>query len=94
MDTARRAELIENMTENLPTLRKKMGLSQEELAGLLGVSRSTIVVIEGRRRKLTWDTFLALILILSSNKNTNLLLTVFDIYPDELREYLKSSGRQ
>ena len=41
--------LIDNMTENLPMLRKKLEITQEELANLIGVSRSTIMAIENKK---------------------------------------------
>ena len=44
MDVVQKEKLIQNMTDNLPTLRKKLNLSQEELSELIGVSRSTIAV--------------------------------------------------
>lgn len=43
MDTINREKLIQNMTENLPMLRTRLGLTQEELADKIGVSRSTVV---------------------------------------------------
>jgi DNA-binding XRE family transcriptional regulator len=39
------------MTDNLPTLRKKMGITQEGLAEKYGVSRSTIATIERKRKQ-------------------------------------------
>ena len=38
-----RAVLIEKMTENLPVLRKKLKLSQENLAKFIGSSRYTVI---------------------------------------------------
>lgn len=37
MDVVQKEKLIQNMTDNLPTLRKKLNLSQEELSELIGV---------------------------------------------------------
>lgn len=80
-----------NMADNLPTLRKKMGISQEDLAVKIGVSRSTIAAIENHKRALSWNMFLSLILIFTKNKETNKLLSVMEIYTDELNNYFKSS---
>ena len=38
MDEKQKNILIENMSDNLPTLRKKMGVTQEGLAEIIGVS--------------------------------------------------------
>ncbi|MBE6988696.1 MAG: helix-turn-helix transcriptional regulator [Ruminococcaceae bacterium] len=81
--------LIKNMTENLPMLRTKLGLTQEELAEKIGVSRSTVVSIENRKRDMTWNTFLSLILLFTKNEDTNKLLNVLEIYTDELNDFIK-----
>ncbi len=89
MDENKRAILIANMTENLPTLRKKLGVSQEELSSVLGVNRSTIAAIENHKRTMTWNMFLALLLVFTKNEETNKLLNVMDIYTDEFNEFIK-----
>lgn len=53
MDERQRATLIRNMTDNLPTLRKRMDISQAEFAALIGVSRSTLAAIENHKRPMT-----------------------------------------
>lgn len=84
-----RAELVANMTDNLPMLRTRLGLTQEELANKIGVSRSTIISIETRKREMTWNTFLSLVLVFIKNKDTNKLLNILDIYTDEFNEFIK-----
>lgn len=49
MNANQKELFIKNMTENLPTLRKKLDISQEELSEKIGVSRSTIAGIENKR---------------------------------------------
>ena len=63
MDVVQKEKLIQNMTDNLPTLPKKLNLSQEELSELIGVSRSTIAVIEGRKKVMSWNMFLSLLMV-------------------------------
>ena len=82
-------ELIKNMTENLPVLRAKLGITQEDLAEKIGISRSTIVSIENKEREMTWNTFLSLILVFTKNEDTNKLLNVMEIYTDELHDFIK-----
>ena len=60
-----KAMYIENMTENLPALRAKLGLTQEDAAEKIGVSRVTIAMIETRKREMTWNTFLSLVHLFS-----------------------------
>lgn len=89
MDTVSREKLIHNMTENLPMLRTRLGLTQEELAEKIGVSRSTIVSIENKKREMTWNTFLSLILLFIKNESTNKLLNVLEIYTDEFHGFIQ-----
>ena len=89
MDDAQKAVLIKNMAENLPILRKKMNVTQAELAALIGVSRNTLVYIETGKKTMTWNMFLSLILIFTKNKGTDKLLNVLEIYTDELNDFIK-----
>ena len=87
MNDIQKGVLTANMVENLPTLRKKLGVSQEELAGMIGVSRSTIAAIENKKRPLSWNMFLSLLLIFTKNDETDKLLSVLEIYTDELNSF-------
>ncbi len=82
-------KLIRNMTDNLPMLRTRLGLTQEELANKIGVSRSTILAIENNQREMTWNTFLSLMLLFTKNETTNKLLMVLDIYTEEFNDFIK-----
>jgi len=81
--------LIERMTENLPVLRRKLKLSQESLAQIIGSSRYTVMLIETNKRKMTWNTFLSLVLLFDKNEDTAVLLRALGIYTDELDAYFK-----
>ena len=72
--------LIERMVENLPVLRRKLKLSQETLAQIIGSSRYTVMLIETKKRKLTWNTFLSLVLLFDKNEDTAVLLRALGIY--------------
>ena len=81
--------LIDKMTENLPVLRKKLKLSQEKLAKFIGSSRYTVMLIETKKRRMTWNTFLSLVLLFDKNEETAVLLRALEIYTDELDNMLK-----
>lgn len=81
-------ELIERMADNLPMLRTKLGFTQEEIASMIGVSRHTVISMENKKRPMTWNTFLSLILVFSGNADTKMLMQVMGIFTEELEEFL------
>ena len=74
------------MAENLPMLRAKLGLSQTELAEIIGVTRQTISAAENKARPLSWSGFLSLLFLFMQNGETKPLLTELGIYTDELAD--------
>ena len=54
-----RQQLIGNLVERLPAIRKKAHLSQDDLASMVGKSRQKISDIERRSAPMGWDTYLA-----------------------------------
>ncbi|MBE6734581.1 MAG: helix-turn-helix transcriptional regulator [Ruminococcaceae bacterium] len=84
-----REKLIDNMTDNLPVLRAKLNMTQEDLANKIGLSRGTIISIENNKRTMTWSTFMSLVLLFSYNEKTNKLLEVMDIFTEDLHKYLE-----
>ena len=89
MQEERKEKLIDNLTNNLPVLRAMLHLSQMDLAEMLGISRQQVVAIEGKKRKMSWTTFLSAVLIFRSNEETNQLLSVFGIYTEDLDNFIK-----
>ena len=81
-----REEMIKDMAENLPVLRPRLHLTQSELAAKLGISRQTVIALESGKRPMTWITFLSLVFIFSKYEETQKLLGVLDIYPQEFEE--------
>lgn len=72
---------ISNLTDELPFLRIKAGVSQDDLAGLLGVSRQTYGSIERRDRRMTWNTYLSLIFFFDNKKETRSILRSTEAFP-------------
>ena len=81
-------KFIDSMAENMPVLRKKLRLSQENLADIIGVSRYTIMLIENKKRKMTWTMFLALLFVFERNEQTAILLETFEISCKELEDFI------
>lgn len=80
---------IDRLTDNLPMLRAKIGLTQKNLADILGVSSYTVLAIEKKQRKMTWNMFLSILLVCLSNKDVKKILCTLDIYSEELIDYIE-----
>ena len=79
-----RNQYINKLLGELPVLRTMLGLSQDELANLLGISRQTYSSMETKRRKMSWPLFLSLILIFDYNEQTHEHLRQSGIFPQQL----------
>lgn len=84
--------LMASMSDNLVVLRKKLDLTQAKLADKIGIGRQTLIDLEKKKRPMTWNTFVALLLVFRANRSTSDLLDYFGIYTVELNNYLTSSG--
>ena len=72
--TKEKDRLISALTPELIMLRTKAEISQEELAEMIGISRQTYGSMERRVRKMSWSTFLSLVLFYDSNQKTRQML--------------------
>lgn len=85
--------LMKSLAEELPVLRAKIGLSQEDLSNMVGVSRQTYSAIETKKRKMSWNMYLALILIFDMNERTHDLLKAMDLFPEKLQRLFNTDSR-
>ena len=86
-------ELIDCLTEELPVLRAKIGLSQDDLSEIIGISRQTYSSIETKKRRMSWNVFLSLILVFENNEKTQDLLENSGAFPDVLKSVLNINKR-
>lgn len=84
LEESRKNELIDIMSKELIVLRAKSGFSQDELSKSIGVSRQTYQAIETGKRKMTWRTYLALLLFFDYNPRTRDILRSLNVFPEEL----------
>lgn len=87
-------KLIKLLTNSLPVLRAKLGVSQEEVSSIIGVSRQTYSSIETGKRKMTWNTFLSLILFFGCNEGTAVMLDGMGVLSPELNDFLSKNNRR
>ena len=91
--TLNRENLLKIMTDNLPALRAKLGLSQDEVSNLIGISRQTYCAIETQKRKMSWNNFISLLFLFWYNEKTKVLVSAINVFPEELQTAL-SCGNQ
>lgn len=75
---------IKSLAEELPSLRAKVGVPQDELARIIGVSRQTYGAIERKVRSMSWSSYLSLILFFDCHKATHKLVRSLPAYPYEI----------
>lgn len=86
-------KLIDILTDELPALRAKLGLSQDELSSIIGISRQTYSGIETQKRRMSWNTFLSLILLFGYNEKTATYVNAVGAFPPSLKEILNIDKR-
>lgn len=86
-------QLIGILTEELPVLRAKVGLSQDDLSNIIGISRQTYSSIETKKRKMSWNVYLSLILVFDNNEKTREMLNALGAFPQDLRNALNVDNR-
>ena len=79
-----KCELIKKLTPELPLLRTKAEISQEEIANIIGTSRQTYGAIERRARKMSWNTYLSLVWFYDYNRKTHKMIRGMSAFPHEL----------
>lgn len=74
-----RQKYVTAMIDNLPLLRAKLGLSQEELGKQIGISRQQVANFENRKRTLTWTSYLALVSVFSKDPQVKQMMVQMGI---------------
>lgn len=79
-----KSEFVAALSSNLTVLRTKAGVSQEYISNFVGISRQSYGAVERGERKLSWNTYLALILFFDYNEKTHDLLHTLSAFPYHL----------
>ena len=70
--------------ESLKEARARLGLSQQQLANKVGVSRQTYCLTESGARSLSWNTYLSIVMFFDYNCKTHDLLRGIGAFPEDL----------
>lgn len=84
LNEAEKEGFIAVLTPYLALLRTQAAVSQGELANLIGVSRQTYSAVERGVRKMSWNTYLSLVLFYDHNQKTHRLIRHLSLFPSEL----------
>ena len=87
-------KLIDHLTDNLPALRGAAQASQEQIANAIGVSRQTYNAIESLKRKMTWNTYMSLILFFDYNPSTHYTIRQLGVFPEHLHEFERGRKKE
>ncbi len=79
-------DLIKRLTIALPALRGAVRATQDEIANAVGVSRQTYNVVESQKKKMSWNTYMALLLFFDYNPNSHIMLRQLEAFPPQLDE--------
>lgn len=74
--------MISQLVKELPVLRTKLGVSQEEMGEMLGITRQTYSAIETGRRIMSWSQYLSLIFIFEHNEETCRAIKQMNLHPE------------
>ena len=80
---------IDKLTESLSMLRAKADVTQSDVADRIGIARQTYSAIECGRSRMSWNTFMSLILFFKENRQTKEVIKILGIYTDELENYIR-----
>lgn len=64
-------KLVDLLAEELLVIRAKIGLSQEDLSNITGISCQTYSTIETGKKNMTWSTFLSMLFVFSNNEKNS-----------------------
>lgn len=87
-----KSSLMEQFRDELPVLRAKGRLSQENIAEKIGISRQTFNAIETGKREMNWTTILALVALFQNNEQTRYMIESMNRFNEGMVEIMESSG--
>ena len=81
---AEKEKFISALTPELVLLRTKAGISQEDLATMIGISRQTYGAIERKSQPMSWSTFLSLVMFYDYNQKTHQMIRNIGAFPFDI----------
>lgn len=94
MDQISKEELIDRFIYELPLLRARIDMTQDEVSELVGLSRQTYSALETRKRRMAGSNFMALLFIFYFNPSTRDTVENDGLFPDKLKNLLMVDHRR
>lgn len=85
----KRDNLMKSFVDELPVLRARLGVSQAEIAEIVGISRQSFNAIETRKKKMNWTVFIALASVFQGNNKTKQMLDSINGFSDDLQRMIE-----
>ena len=85
-----KSRYIQILTDELPLLRARAGIPQDELAGIIGYTRQTYSAIERRVHPMSWSIYLALVFFFDNIAATHNELRNIGAYPNDILERMNN----
>lgn len=85
----KRNHLVEILTNELPVLRARLGVTQEDVAERIGISRQTYNSIETKKKPMNWTVFVALLTIFRGDAKTCQMLNEMTEFKEDVIKELE-----
>lgn len=86
--------LTSTLVSDLKLLRAKANITQDDLAGVIGISRQSYCQIENGNKEMPWNIYLSLIFLFSVVKDTSKLIHTLGVYPDDFIKQVNGNAYQ
>ena len=93
MDQINKEELIDKFIYELPILRARIDMTQDEISEIAGLSRQTYSALETRKRNMTWSNFMALLFVFYFNPATRDSVESAGLFTPELKKIMSINHR-
>ena len=77
-------QYIDILVKNLSILRASIGMTQVQLAKKADISRQTIVSIKTKKRPMSWNQYMEIVLVFKQFDESTLILDKLDLFSSKI----------
>ena len=86
--------ILSTLVPELKLLRAKADITQDDLAGVIGISRQSYCQIENGNKEMPWNICLSIIFFFSVVKETSKLVYTLGVYPSDFIQQVNGNAHQ